>query len=140
MPFTREQLIEQYKKSQLEANIPAVMFIVSAGGALVMHGIRESTEDLDIDTNEKNYQMLVDAEYPVIDDGFPRVHLNKHTDVHMVTIPLIETMKIDGVWCYTLEYLQTQYEKLAAHPDRNPEKVDRDLDTVAKLKKLILLR
>ncbi|MNC24733.1 hypothetical protein D3C87_1150950 [compost metagenome] len=140
MYFTRNDLLEQYHKSQFEANIPADMFIISAGGALVMHRIRDTTLDLDIDTDQVHYQSLIDAGYPIIDDGFPRVRLNDHTDVHSVQIPRIEVMKIDGVWCYTLEHLVTQYEKLAAHPARKPEKIQRDLDTVAKLKKLILMR
>ena len=127
MSFTRNELIEQYHKSQFDSNIPADRFILSAGGALVMYRIRDVTDDLDIDTDEEHYQKLVDAGYPVIDDGFPRVRLNEHTDVHVIPTPWVETMPVDGVWCYTLEDLVTQYVRLAAHPARNPEKVVREI-------------
>lgn len=140
MSFTREQLIAQYKLSQLESSISPWAFIVSAGGALVMHGIREKTDDLDIDTDKVNYTTLLLCDYPIIDDGFLRIRLNDSTDVHCVKIPCGETMEIDGVWCYTLEHLITQYRALSIHPARKPEKVARDIETVAKLRKLVAMR
>lgn len=140
MSFTRNELIEQYHKSQFESNIPAQLFILSAGSALVMYRIRDVTDDLDVDTDEENYQKLAAAGYPVIDDGFPRVRLNDCTDVHLIPTPWVETMPVDGVWCYTLEDLLVQYVKLAGHPDRDPGKIMRDLEMVDKLKKLIAMR
>ena len=52
--FTRQELKEFLKKLKLEKG----EYCVIAGGSLLMHGLKEETEDIDIHVSEKQFNIL----------------------------------------------------------------------------------
>ena len=130
MSFNKEQLKKEYLNTVCVLGLAPHNVIVSAGGALVMHGIRETTNDLDLDTDRIRYNVMAER-YPAIDDGFPRLSITPNADLHRVDNTLITSLCVlQGVWCYSLTHLLGVYEALSVHPSRKPEKVPRDLETI----------
>lgn len=133
MSFNKEQLIHEYFETVQKLNYQKHTVIVSAGGAMVLHGLRETTQDLDLDTNRVQYAHAAKT-YPGVEDGFPRLSITPSADLHSVQVSGIEAYcVIKGVWTYTLEHLVGVYSALAKHPARNPAKIARDLASVALL-------
>lgn len=137
MSFNKTQLKKEYLTTLRVLGLAPHNVIVSAGGALVMHGIRETTNDLDLDTDSIRYDIMAER-YPAIDDGFPRLSITPNADLHRVDNTLITSLcVIQGVWCYSLTHLLGVYKALSEHPSRKPEKVPRDLETIAAIQKAL---
>lgn len=112
--------------------------IVSAGGALLMLGLRDDTDDLDLDVR----QIVYAAQSTRL--GHSRQRRSSHgtyldysdqISLH-VTPSHIRTQVVNGVTLYSINDLINQKEKLAHAPDRKPEKAEQDLKDIEALKKL----
>ena len=114
--------------------------IVSAGGALLMLGLRDGTDDLDLDVRQIVYAALSTRL------GHSKQRRSSHgtyldyTDkisLH-VTPARITTQVVNGVTLYSINDLIKQKEKLAKAPDRKPEKAEQDRKDIEALMKLQL--
>ncbi len=59
MAFNRGQLIQRLK----ELNLPKDKYVLIAGGAMVMHGLRKKTNDLDISVDPDLFQKILDGKH-----------------------------------------------------------------------------
>lgn len=112
--------------------------LVSAGGALLMLGLRADTDDLDLDVREVVYR---GATKKVGKGNVRRSSHGEYLDytdsvsLH-ITPSHIRSESVNGVYIYSLEDLIKQKEKLASAPDRKPEKVIQDNKDIEALKEL----
>lgn len=107
---------------------------VGYGAAAVMHGIREQTCDIDVDTNNHVFDWVWCMEGAVSGKGLTGqfVSLGDHLDFHIAD-PCDRVM-IDGIWVVTKEVLLRQYEWLYKHPERMPNKRGQDNAVIQALK------
>lgn len=120
-------------------NLTPAHFIVTAGSAAVMHGIRETTADIDLDVNVEVWERLNKSfpGLPVTEGLCGQVmSLGGIFDIHPVTMDeTFQTTNINDTRVLTLESLRDQYIMLATHEKRQLEKVRRDNDTVLAIQK-----
>lgn len=123
------EIMNQYE-SFLSANkhIKREDFVISAGGACVVLGIRDNTEDMDMGIPVKDYnKFLHDSKYHKHDFmGTTVVEYNEFIDLHPAEDG--ETVSVNGVTCFSPKRLLEQKMRLNRPKDQN--------DIVA-LKKLI---
>ena len=94
-------------------------FVLGAGGACVMHGIRTDTEDMDMGLIIPLYDKLRDSgkyETHIFKETVV-VSYNKYIDLHPLETG--ETKTIDGVCCYSAERLLAQKLTLNRPKDQN---------------------
>lgn len=115
--MNREQIISVYADSLAKLGLEPEQFVLGAGGALVMHGIRQHTRDMDMGVDVEVYQELLDSgEHPTrLYDDCVIIEWNDVLDLHPLTTG--ETVMIDGVCCYSLARVFVQ--KLALGRDKD---------------------
>lgn len=97
-------------------------FVVGAGGACMMYGLRTETRDIDVALKQYLYEELLKSklfETTKLSDGRFIIHYNEYIDLH----PFEEgdTDIIDGVCCYSLERLLAQ--KLSLNRPKDQEDI-----------------
>ena len=117
--MNRQDILREYSvfaKGQYEGAI------LSAGGALVMHGLRLETSDMDVDISKEAFKSLLAAEkhpthiFNMNGNNVLVIEYNSCIDVHE-TQGKHETIVIDGVVCFTLTELLAQ--KLLLNRDKD---------------------
>lgn len=116
--------------------------VVSAGGALLMLGLRDDTDDLDLDVRHIVYAALASRL------GHSKQRRSSHgtymdysDSISLHVMPShIRPQCVNGVYLYSVNDLIIQKEKLARAPDRKPEKMAQDLKDIEALKQLQLQR
>ncbi|MDD2819518.1 MAG: hypothetical protein PHN51_12080 [Candidatus Nanopelagicales bacterium] len=118
----RVELIERYKAALAELPLEPTQMIVGAGGACVMHGVREETSDIDVDVPADLFTKLLET--GVFNTHYFGTTLvleyNDFIDMHAITEDRA-TVLIDGVCCHSLE------ETLASKLRLNRAKDQRDI-------------
>jgi len=111
--------------------------VLGFGGALVMHGLRDTTNDLDLDVTSSHFNMWKGLGSVVETTPLgERLILNDSIDLH-AGIPIADYITvIDGVACYSLAMLLVCYINFSKNPKRNPAKLEPDAEAV----KMILAR
>lgn len=128
----RTEIVKTIKDFAKRTEIDISMLVVGYGAAAVMHGLRETTNDIDLDVHEGIFTYVgsmygssrgrgLTGEYITL--GAMDFHVDGYTDI----------VEIDGIKVASHDRLRLQYEWLANHPDRNPSKVAADLEMVRKL-------
>ena len=108
--------------------------VIGYGAAAVMHGIREQTNDIDIDTSQEIFEWVWCMEGAVAGKGLTGqfVSLGDHMDFHVCDHEDKEL--IDGIWVVSKAELLRQYEWLYKHPDRLHNKRGQDFAVIQALK------
>lgn len=108
---------------------------IGYGAAAVMHGIREETFGIDVDTNINVFDWIWCMEGAVSGKGLTGqfVSLGDHLDFHVVEQSQPRVM-IDGIWVVSKDVLLRQYEWLYQHPDRIANKRGQDYAVIQALK------
>jgi len=131
--LTKELIIAQVNALSVLLNVTPDNFVITAGSAAVMHGLREVTEDVDIDVMPHMWEYLL-RHYPT--------HPIQKTlcGEVMCFTPLVSIhlakpdgglpMELDGLEVLDLPSLRSQYLMLSEHPERSPAKVERDKETL----------
>lgn len=119
-----------------EVGLRPAQVVVSAGGALLMLGLRESSEDLDLDVPADTYELL---RYKLGADKERATDLGTYLDynekVSLQKLPDgITVQTVNGVRLYSLDDLIRQKEALIQSLNRTPSKVKQDLIDIARLK------
>lgn len=110
--------------------------VVSSGGALLMLGLRDSTNDLDLAVPEETYEF----QRYLLGAGHERVtehgtYLDYNEKVSLQKLPKGITVQIvNGVRVYSLDDLIKQKEALIQSLDRSPLKVKQDHIDIERLK------
>lgn len=104
---------------------------LSAGAALVLHGLRSEFDDLDLTVPKRvwEYALQTGVEPVQVTDTVQLIPVTEWADIHFGDTPK-NTQIMYGMRVYTLEELLVQKQALAALPGRKPEKVARDLREV----------
>ena len=126
--LNRKQLIEAYFKGCKKINLPPERVVVGAGGVCVLLGIRESTNDIDVDVVESDFNKLLKVGYKShqIADDYVVLEVTEHMDVHGVD-EIVDTVVIEGVTCYSVKSVLDFKLKL------NREKDKADIEALKKL-------
>lgn len=110
--------------------------VVSSGGALLMLGLRDSTNDLDLsipsDTYEFQRYLLGSDKERVTGHG---TFLDYNEKVSLQKLPMgVAIQVVNGVRVYSLDDLIRQKEALIQSLDRSPLKVKQDHVDIERLK------
>ena len=145
-PMTRQEVINKYKDLITTYRIPNAKIWLGGGSAMIMHGLRETTQDLDAGVGGLWFDLLAkkaDAEIKVynITDGYLHDGTRMYTlsefcaDVHLEqSVHRSNLVEIDGVWCYNLNTLLDQKGLLAKRLGR-----DKDFRDIEALHRVIAL-
>lgn len=136
----RKELRATYIAFCQAANLKPEQVILSAGGAMVMFGSRETTQDLDVDVPREFYDLVKTesnvrrsslGEYVDFTDVVSLHVLDPNVD-HDVAIFLDDEDGKD-VYTYGIMSMLEQKLRLLEMTDRKPEKIPQDLIDLDKL-------
>lgn len=124
--MNRNEIITAMSQFANEMGVSVDTLVLGYGAALVMHGLRESTNDLDLDVPSEMWHETAKKIAPVEGLLGPRLIWSEHIDLHLPKVDQERTVVIDGIRCYSLEELLDCYKVFLSHPDRKPESRDKD--------------
>lgn len=137
--MTRLKFMSTYFNFCTEQNLRPCDVVVSAGGALLMLGLRNSTSDLDVDIPSHDYDRLLKASKVGERVSSHGAYLDVTDVVSVHRIPDgIVPIRVFGVWIYPLEKLIEQKTKLSIAHDRPVIKAEQDLLDIQNLKVIML--
>lgn len=117
--FDKHELVRAIKAFQEEHLLEGENCWVSHGGSMVMLGLREKTNDVDLNVTKTTYDRLVALgfeETPIADD-FSLISFGD-VDVHAGSQPASELVEHDGVFFVSLEQTLRDYKMLGREKDR----------------------
>ena len=113
--MNKEKFIELYQNFCHGNNLNPKDVVVSAGGAMVILGIRRTTNDLDLDVEDSFYERMGRC-YGFNKTPFgENVNVNILIDLHRRK-PDTEVVCVDGVYIYSIKDLIKQKQALLAEP------------------------
>ena len=113
-----------------ELKLPKDKFVITSGSAMVLHGLREGTNDVDITVNKELFEYFEDKGYYVkyykINENRTCVLIDLTYDVQIIRaeeIPSEYVTIIDGIPTQTVEHLLEFKLGLNRDKDQNDIKV-----------------
>lgn len=106
--------------------------VVSAGGALLLLGLREESSDLDLDVLDEVYDSQLIGRHEERSSLGPYLDISDTVSLHRMPKG-IETMCVDGVYMYSIPEMIKQKTALSNMPDRMAGKAEKDRADIAKL-------
>lgn len=136
--MNKEQFKEAYFSFCLFHNLAPENVIVSAGGVLLMLGLRAETEDLDLDIPAELYDILLSKpEYYKLMHKPNGTYLEiGQCSMHRGLTEGTTTMVIEGVYCYDVASVLHQKKNLKRYPDA-VLKLEQDKKDIAALEALL---
>ena len=138
LTMNQEEFRLTYLRTLEFLGLPKEEVVVSAGGALLMLGLRQETADMDLDVPETCFLKHKRPDNVELFGSVEAVALNGCVSLH-VADPMITTTSVDGVTIYAIEELIEQKQWLLVHPQRTQEKRQQDKRDLAALNKLVAL-
>jgi hypothetical protein len=116
----RQQFIAEYLKACKVLGLPPRQVVVSAGGACLMYGLREETDDLDVDVPEAFWDKLVKAGHEPLKfhKPFPGELIQYDEKLALHHWEGVATRMVDGVCVYAPIALLEQKLKLNRPKDQ----------------------
>jgi len=116
--MNKYDIIKEYKTFLTTMRVKPEEFVLGAGGACLMHGLRTETGDMDMGLQPRLYlTMLKSKKYSTEEfRGTQVIHYNEYVDLHPLESG--ETVMIDGVCCYSLQRLLDQKLRLNRPKDQ----------------------
>ena len=107
--MNKQEMIEIIKDSGLQNDI-----MLTSGGSLVMYGIKDETNDIDVECNDmKLKKRLLDMGYNSNPAALGGICIQyKGLDIHFVKNKNHKVNIIEGIKCLELSELIEQYKKL----------------------------
>lgn len=128
-------VISLYNKTIKEIGGDPKDFVLSAGAALVLLGVRETTSDLDIDVSNEIFDDIAILPYQkVLLEKTEVIKYNSQID--LIRTENKKTKIIKGCYCYTIEELIKQKQKLLKQEKRTKQKKEQDKKDLDKLMQL----
>lgn len=122
--MTRQDLIDCYKGLLKEVGLMPHHMHVDAGGSMLMHGLREQTDDIDTTVNEAVYAKIKSKlpKWAVYEDlahpsGLKVLSVGPF-DIHCMSHCVDDVVVIDGVACQSLRDVLRLKEKLNRPKDQ----------------------
>jgi hypothetical protein len=113
-----------------ELKLPKDKFVITSGSAMVLHGLREGTNDVDITVNKELFEYFEDKGYYVkyykINENRTCVLIDLTYDVQIIRaeeIPSEYVTIVDGIPTQTIEHLLKFKLELNRDKDQNDIKV-----------------
>lgn len=130
----RKAIVNEIKNFESVSGIPSHDFVVGYGAAAVMHGIRHSVDELDIDVHSEEFEAIACMKTThktknLKGDVVVLGNIEVHTEEHHSDFELI-----DGVWVVGKKTLLRQYRWLFNHPERTAELKKKDLHVIKALR------
>ena len=130
------EVIEQYTKLVSELQVPSNKVVLSAGGALVILGLRDTTKDLDVAIPASDFYKCVTNKGSdfVVDDNYGnwRFPYNDSVDMHVLKEDY-PTIMVGNVCINTPMNLLEQKKWLLNNPTRSADKKRQDEIDIGKL-------
>lgn len=101
--MNKQELIERYRAFITLHHLTAEQVIVGAGGALCLMGLRQETQDIDIDVGPRVFEMFLSQGLPTHYFGKTRVlvvEVAELIDAHLLN-NRVTVVKTDGVCHYS---------------------------------------
>lgn len=116
----KNKIIKEYLSFIKKYKIPTEDFVLCAGGACVMYGIREDTEDMDMDVSRIIFEEFKNTnKYKIEYFGSTAIlRYNDNIDLH-VRVGNYKTRIVEGVCCYSPKDLLIQKLHLNRPKDQN---------------------
>lgn len=126
--MNKKEMIEILKAERLDTKDTVVVM----GGALLLHGLREETHDIDINVSQETYQSLLDRGYKTDLNSIGRdriLVMNGENEIEIFDdgIDEVEYEEIDGVYVQTLESI-LNWKKIL-----NREKDQKDIEVITSI-------
>lgn len=116
-----------------DMNLPLSEYWITSGAGLVMHGVKETTRDIDLGciTNLVEWFLRKDCKYRVVDDNSRKVEINDKIEI--LENWLVDKIEIiNGLPVGSLESIRKQKSELGREKDINDIKL---IDEYTKNKK-----
>lgn len=135
--MNKDQVIVRYNALVKDLGELPHHVVLSAGGALVMMGVRETTEDLDVDVLPGIFKWASAGKQVITEENVsPRLEYDKFIDLHELNEDT-GLACIEGVYCYSAREMLIQKRHLASIPNRLHGKRERDLMEIVQLESLV---
>lgn len=130
--MNKQEIVKEYQAFIKKFKLSPEEFVISAGGACVMFGIRDKTDDMDMEISQELFdQFLNSKKYNThtFQGGFatPTLVIEYNDNIDLHTGQTGSTTIVDGVCCYSLE--RTLKQKLIL----NREKDQKDIQMLKQL-------
>lgn len=137
--MNKSEVVARYAELVSELQLPSSKVVLSAGAALVVLGLRETTKDLDVDIPAKDFYKHLGNKRVIVNSSFSdhRYAYNNFVDVHILNNELMQIVR-EGVWIYTPMMLLIQKKWLANIGVRSESKIAQDLIDIEKLDNYLL--
>ena len=113
--------------------------VVSAGGALLMLGLRPRTEDLDLDVPEliyNSFKHVLGGQAERTSSHGTYLDVTTRISIHIAPEGIVP-IQVDEVWIYPIAELIKQKTKLSIAIDRLPEKATQDKADILALETML---
>lgn len=135
----KAEFIKKYHEVCNSLGLAPNQALVSAGGACLMLGLRDKSEDIDLDIPAEVFDWILKSrKHKVLEALDPKdkvIVWSDSVDLHRMSESR-DWMKVEGVGLYSLNGLIEQKERMAKHPQRKPHKIPQDLHDIQQLKHL----
>ena len=116
----------EFIKKLQDADLAPEHYVVTAGGSLLLHGIREETQDIDLACTASLAQKLIDDGFPQsVRYGKRRIEIAEDFEVYEET-SLPDFVLIDGIPAMTLDEVIAMKKRMGRDKDL------RDLELIEK--------
>ena len=122
--LTYEDIKRHYNAFLEKEGLIYAQVILSAGGAMVMHGLRKTTNDLDIEVPPEHFDKLLNSgKYPIHKfDDVTVIEYSDEIEVHS-NLTFKDVINLDNVMCYSTLSILTQKLELNREKDQNDIKI-----------------
>lgn len=127
--MNKQDIVNKVKQFCNEHDIQTNRLVLGHGAAAVMHGIRESTNDLDVEVSEADFQWFWCMIGAKPAEGLTGQTVELGCFSFHSSEPL-SAIEIGGVWVVTKEVLLEQYLWLKNHPQRKEHKHAGDQEVI----------
>ena len=134
--MNRTEFITKYHQVVKMLGSTASRVVVASGGALLMLGLREHTNDLDLDVSENVFMKFRKPDNVEVFDGQEIVNVDETVALHVMKRGT-GIMEIDGVYLYSVKELIRFKKRLIANPQRKKEKLEQDRADLVALENML---
>ena len=114
--MNKEELYKLVEKLKL----PITEYCILSGGSLVMHGIRENTNDLDIDITKKGFEIIKNYFSPTLVDENKKLYkITENIECFLDNNFETDIEIIDGYPCQSLISVYRLKKKLNSQKDQS---------------------
>lgn len=131
--MNRNEIIENVKAFETTVGIGVDEMVVGYEAAAVMHGLRETSSDIDVDVHREDLEKIAEEMFTnrgksitgeFVTIGRIDLHIGEHNEDYEL---------IDGIWVVGQKTLLRQYREMFYHPNRPAERRKKDLCIIKSL-------